>query len=146
MDTEVTQPPQPTQVTTQVTTVTKQKNPGRIQAGKKLVEWNRRNKQKIHENKDTEAQVKSTEEITGESKQESPVAISNTKSKPVYTVVGFVTGAGVVAYMLYRKWNSTKQRSTKQKPLLEKQTATQPEEKHTKSMPVRPSADPFCMQ
>ena len=95
MDTEVTQPPQ-------VTTVTKQKSPDRIQAGKKLAEWNRRNKQKIHENKE----MKSTEEITEESKHESPVAVHN---KPVITVVGFVTGASVVAYMLYRKWNSTKQ-------------------------------------
>ena len=133
-------------MTTQVTTVTKQKSAGRIQAGKKLAEWNRRNKQKIHENKDTEAQTKSTEEITEESKHESAVAISDTKSKPVITVVGFVTGVSIVGYMLYRKWNSTKQRSTKQTPLSEKQTTTQREEKQTKCIPVRPSADPFCMQ
>ena len=140
MDTEVTQPPpQPAQVTTQVTTVTKQKSPGRIQAGKKLAEWNRNNKQKLRENKE----MKSTEEITEESKHESPVAVQN---KRVITVVGFVTGASVVAYMLYRKWNSTKQRSTKQTPLSEKQTTTQPEEKHTKSMSVTSCADQFCMQ
>ena len=143
MDTEVTQPPQPAQVTT----VTKQKSPGRIQAGKKLAEWNRRNKQKIHENKVHEnKETISTEEIAEESKHESAVAISDTKSKPVVTVVGFVTGVSVVGYMLYRKWNSTQQRSTKQKPPSVKQTTTQPEEKHTKCMSVRLHADPFCMQ
>jgi len=127
--------------------VTKQKSLGRIQAGKKLAEWNRRNKQKIHENKIYEnKETISTEETAEESKQESAVAVSDTKSKPVVTVMGFVTGVSVVGYMLYRKWNNTKQRSTKQTLLSEKQTATQPEEKHTKSMPVRPSADPFCMQ
>ena len=89
MDTEVTQPPQPAQVTTQVTTVTKQKSAGRIQAGKKLAEWNRRKKQKIHENKIHEnKETISTEEIAEESKQESAVAISDTKSKPVFTVMG----------------------------------------------------------
>jgi len=126
-----------------VTTVTKQKSAGRIQAGKKLAEWNRNNKQKIRENKE----MKSTEEITEEKKHESPVTISDTKSKPVFTVMGFVTGVSIVGYMLYRKWNSTKQKSTKQTPLSVKQTATtQPEEKQTKCMPVRLHADPFCMQ
>ena len=136
--TQVTQPPQPAQVTT----VTKQKSAGRIQAGKKLAEWNRNNKQKLRENKE----IKGTEEITEESKHESPVTISGTKNKPVYTVMGLVTGVSVVGYMLYRKWNSTKQRSTKQTPPSVKQTTTQPEDKHTKSMPIRLHADPFCMQ
>ena len=142
MDSEETQP-------VQVTTVTKQKSLGRIQAGLKLAEWNKNNKQKLREKRET----KSTEEFKEESKQESvavhesSVAVHDTKNKPVITVmVGFVTGVSIVGYMLYRKWNSTKQRSIKQKPLSEKQTATHPEEKHTKCMPIRLSADPFFMQ
>ena len=119
----MTQPTQPAQVTT----VTKQKSAGRIQAGKKLAEWNRNNKQKIRENKE----MKSTDEVTEEKKHESPVTISDTKSKPVFTVMGFVTGVSIVGYMLYRKWNNTKQRPTKQTPLSEKQTTTQPEEKQS---------------
>jgi len=76
--------------------------------------------------------MKSTDEVTEEKKHESPVAVSDTKSKPVFTVMGFATGVSIVGYMLYRKWNSTKQKSTKQTPLSVKQTATtQPEEKQS---------------
>ena len=136
MDSEETQP-------VQVTTVTKQKSLGRIQAGLKLAEWNKNNKQKLREKRET----KSTEEIKEESKHESPVAVHDTKNKPVITVMmGFVAGVSVVGYMLYRKWNSTKQRSIKQKPSSERQPAAHPEEKHTKCMPIRLSADPFSMQ
>ena len=139
MDPEVTQP-------AQVTTVTKQKSPGRIQAGLKLAEWNRNNKQKIRENKETEIKEEIKGEIKKESKHESPVVVHDTKNKPVITkmMMGFVTGAGVVGYMLYKKWNSIKQKkSTAQTTPSEKQTR---EEKHTKCMPVRLSSDPFLMQ
>jgi len=61
-------------------------------------------------------------------------------------MMGFVAGVSVVGYMLYRKCKSIKQSSPKQKPSSEKQTAAPPEKKHTKCIPVRLHADPFCME
>ena len=103
-------------VTQQQETVTKQKNPLRIEQGKKLVEYNKRKKEELQ---------RLSEQIT---KQDN---ISEYKPKPdtnAYIYVGSlsVLGLAIAGYLLYSKFKKQKQNLIDVPPSPVPKTSTEP--------------------
>ena len=76
-------------------TITKTKSEGRVAAGKRLVEWNRKNKENLVKNKE---QVESSEQEPTSSNLSSPSQTSTV----VYGALAIVAVIGVALYV-YRK-------------------------------------------
>ena len=109
-----------TQPETNPSTVTKAKNPARVQTGKRLVEYNRRNKaQKQNINKQTEQETKPPVTLS-ESKETTSDANSSWRN---YVIVGAgITVAAAVGY-LYKAYKPKHTCPRKKEP-----AKTKPEE------------------
>lgn len=81
-------------------TVTKPKSEGRIAAGKRLVEWNRKNKEDLLKNKD---QVASSDNSSKLSSEQQPISnLSSNSWQYAVPIIVFVVGAAGI-YFYYRK-------------------------------------------
>ena len=102
-------------VTQQQETVTKQKNPLRIEQGKKLVEYNKRKKEEL---KHLNEQITKQDNIA----EHKPRPDTNT-----YVYVGglSVFGLAISGYLLYSKFKKQKQNLTDVPPPLVPKTSTE---------------------
>ena len=122
----------------QVTTVTK--SPGRVEAGKRLAEWNRQKRlsKQAKQNILSGEPEKQTQHV----QQTLIDAPKNDTTKPntwpymLYAITAICGG-----YTAYRVWNSKQQ--TKQKPSLMQQPKPQPEPQPMQNK--QPDNDPFEM-
>lgn len=79
--------------------VTKLKSEGRVAAGKRLAEWNRKNKEDLLKNK---SQVKSSDKSSDESSEQEPT--SQMSSQVWYGgSVAIILGIGIAAFFLYTR-------------------------------------------
>ena len=80
-------------------TVTKVKNPGRQAAGKKLVEWNKRNKEALLKNqKEPES---SANEVPNPVENKEPASQNQVPSTPLILGILVILGVGGTAYYYY---------------------------------------------
>ena len=80
-------------------TITKQKNPLRVEQGKRLVEYNRRRKQEL---KNLNEQITKQDDMA----ERKPVELSNNY---LYISSVSVVGLAIVGYLLYNKFKKPKQ-------------------------------------
>ena len=92
------------------TKVTKVKNEGRVQAGKRLVEWNRKNKENL----------KKGSSHAQEPSQEPRSSHAQEPTNPYFIIVGIIVAGGAVWYF------SNRPASAPPKPRVVRQTAPAP--------------------
>ena len=133
---EQTETSQAPQTLPQVTTVTK--NPGRVEAGKKLAEWNRQQKH----NKAVKQKI-----LSGEQQQAVEASVDTQKKDPPktdsYLIYGIaVIGIGYTAYTLWKNKSPTKEKPlTKQEPPAKQEAPA----KQEPTPQVQIDNDPFQM-
>ena len=103
-------------MTQQQETVTKQKNPLRIEQGKKLVEYNRRKKEEL---KRLNEQITKQDDIA----EHKP---KHNMNNYVYTGGLSMFGLAIGGYLLYSKFNKQKQNLIDVPPLPVSKTSTEP--------------------
>lgn len=120
--------------------VKKEKNPKRVEQGKKLAEWNKKNKKAV-----LEAQPAQEEEVPAQevSSQEKPAQEVIAQEKPKLNSLDWILGGGalIVIGALYFINHETKQ--VQQIP--QKAQEKVPQEAPKKILPDPPQNDPFAM-
>ena len=125
-------------------TVTKIKNPGRVEAGKNLALWNKSQKERLLQHRSSKEQKEQKETKKTSTGRACCVSFAGIAYNAMH-MLGFETGVSIVGYIFYKRVY-TCDKSAKRSAVRSTVCRTEEKVKSTSEELIKKESDPFQMQ